>query len=151
MQKIPNPNKLLVCVIVAAGLAVSTGSGCSPSSPPASKTAESKTVTPQKAVAGVGKRGQSLNETTGLARAITAGPATLLNFEQKAVLDIQIPQAIQLFKASEGRFPKSHEEFMQKIVEANRLVLPELPAGAVYRFNPEKGELWVYPEAEAPQ
>ncbi len=137
--------KLLVIACLVAGI------GCSPTTPTASAPATPTTVTAQKAVAGVGKKGQSLNDNTGIARAITAGPATLLNFQQKAVLDIQIPQALQLFNATEGRLPKSHEEFMQKIVEANRLVLPELPAGGVYRFNTEKGELWVYPEAEAPQ
>lgn len=137
--------KLLVIASLVAGV------GCSPTTPTASTPAAPTTVTAQKAVAGVGKKGQSLNDNTGIARAITAGPATLLNFQQKAVLDIQIPQALQLFKATEGRSPKSHEEFMQKIVEANRLVLPELPAGGVYRFNTEKGELWVYPEAEAPK
>lgn len=124
--------------------------GCAPeavstSAPPPAE------ITAQKAVAGVGKQGQSLRDNTGVAGAISAGPAVLINFKQKAVLEIQIPQALQLFQASEGRFPKSHEEFMEKIVTANRLVLPELPAGAVYRFNPEKGELWVYPEAEVPQ
>lgn len=137
--------KLLVIVSLVVGI------GCSPSTPTASAPAAPTTVTAQKAVAGVGKKGQSLNDNTGIARAITAGPATLLNFQQKAVLEIQIPQALQLFNATEGRLPKSHEEFMQKIVEANRLVLPELPAGGVYRFNTEKGELWVYPEAEAPK
>ena len=136
-------------LLVIASLVTSIG--CSPATPTANSPATPTNVTAQKAVAGVGKKGQSLNDNTGIARAITAGPATLLNFQQKAVLDIQIPQALQLFNATEGRLPKSHEEFMQKIVEANRLVLPELPAGGVYRFNTEKGELWVYPEAEAPK
>ncbi len=135
----------LGCAIVATSL------GCSPTAPTANAPAAPATITAQKAVAGVGKRGQSLNDNTGIAQAISAGPATLLNFEQKAVFDIQIPKALQLFQATEGRFPKSHEEFMQKIVEANRLALPELPAGAVYVFNTEQGELWVYPEAEAPK
>lgn len=136
------------CVLV---FALISSSGCSPSE--SSSTAAPQAappVTPQQALAGVGKQGQSLRDNTGVAQAITAGPATLLNFQQKAVLEIQIPQALQLFQASEGRYPKSHEEFMQKIVQANRLTLPELPAGAVYRFNTEKGQLWVYPEDQAP-
>ncbi|MCA9126409.1 MAG: hypothetical protein KDB22_04960 [Planctomycetales bacterium] len=125
--------------------------GCGPPAP-APLTDESDTaIEAQKAVAGVGKRGQSLNNETGVGK-IIAGPAkTLLNFEQKAVLEFQIPQALQLYKATNGYFPKTHEEFMKQIVEANRLKLPELPEGAVYQFDPEKGELWVYPESEVPQ
>ena len=81
-----------------------------------------------------------------------SGPASaLFNVQQKAVLEIQIPHALQLFEATEGRLPKSHEEFMEKIVKANNLVLPELPEGAVYKFDTEKGELWVYPEDEVPE
>ena len=104
----------------------------------------------QKAVAGVGKQGQSLRNDTGVAKMISGPAAALFNVKQKAVLEIQIPQALQLFQATEGRLPKSHEEFMEKIVTANNLVLPELPSGAVYRFNTDKGELWVYPKDELP-
>jgi hypothetical protein len=124
--------------------------GCQPNSPPAPTAEPPAEVAPQKAVAGVGRQGQKLKDDTGVARIISGPAASLFNFQQKAVLDIQIPQALQLFQATEGRMPKSHEEFMQKIVQANRLVLPDLPAGAVYRFDPDKGELWVYPEHEAP-
>ena len=74
----------------------------------------------------------------------------LSNVKQKAVLEIQVKQAVDLFRASEGRYPSSHEEFMEKCVTPNRIQLPELPAGAVYHFNSEKGELWVYPEDEVP-
>ncbi len=104
----------------------------------------------QKATAGVGKRGQSLEDNEGLAKMITGPASALMKVEQRAIFDIQIPHALNLFRASEGRFPNSHDEFMEKIVKANRLTLPELPAGAVYRFNTEKGELWVYPEDVAP-
>ncbi|WP_145074393.1 hypothetical protein [Aureliella helgolandensis] len=105
----------------------------------------------QQALAGVGKRGQSLKNESGIAKIITGPASALFNVEQKAVLEFQIPPAINMFKATEGRFPNSHEEFMQKIVKANSLQLPELPEGAVYKFNSEKGELWVYPEDQVPE
>ncbi len=137
------------------GCATLVGSlGCGPTSPPApapAPPAEASEVVAQKAVAGVGKQGQSLRNDTGVAKMISGPAAALFNVKQKAVLDIQIPHALQLFQATEGRLPKSHDEFMEKIVTANNLVLPELPAGAVYRFNTDKGELWVYPEDELPK
>ena len=134
------------------GMALLSALGCAPTptAPPA--TAENPTeVIAQQALAGVGKQGQSMQDHSDLQKIISGPAIALFNFKQKAVLEIQVPQALNLFRASEGRFPKSHEEFMQKIVEANRLVLPELPEGAVYHFNSEKGELWVYPENEVPQ
>lgn len=104
----------------------------------------------QQALAGVGKQGQKLNQQSDVQKIITGPAAVLFNIQQKAVLEFQIPPLLQAFKATEGRMPKNHEEFMSKIVNANRLKLPELPEGVVYRFNTEKGQLWVYPENEAP-
>ncbi len=126
--------------------------GCEPSPMTGGLTPapEKNEIVAQKAEAGVGKRGQKLQQHSD-AQKIISGPANAyLQIKQKIPLEIEIPHALNLFKALEGRFPKSHEEFMEKIVAANNIQLPELPEGAVYRFNVEKGELWVYPADEAP-
>jgi hypothetical protein len=141
----------ILIVLLSIGFIV----GCAEQAEQGAAVADAQTqpandILAQKAVAGVGKQGQKLNQHSDAQKIISGPAAALINFKQKAVLEIQIPQALQFFKASEGRMPKSHDEFMTKIVEANRLQLPELPEGAVYRFNTEKGELWVYPENEAP-
>ena len=47
-----------------------------------------------------------------------------------------ITHALNLFNATEGRYPKSHDEFMEKIVKFNQLTLPELPEGEEYIFDP---------------
>lgn len=105
----------------------------------------------QKAVAGVGKQGQKLREHKGVAKIISGPVSALFSVKQKAALEIQVTQAVNLFRASEGRFPKSHQEFMDKCVTPNKIQLPELPEGAVYQFNSKKGELWVYDEDEVPE
>lgn len=125
--------------------------GCDDTATPPAAEVEQPPVVAQKAVAGVGKEGQSLKDNTGVAKIISGPASALFDVKQRAVLEFQIPPLVQMFKASEGRFPKSHEEFMTKIVDSNRLVLPELPAGAVYHFDSSKGELWVYPEGEVPE
>lgn len=100
-----------------------------------------------KAQAGVGIKGRSLDGETGIGKMISAPAATLFTVKEKVVFEILLPQALNLFRASEGRPPKSHAEFMEKIVKANQIQLPELPAGMTYRFNTELGELWVDPVA----
>ncbi len=135
-----------------AAAAVALMAGCQETAPATSETAaQPANIQAQKAVAGVGKRGQSLQDDTGVAKIVSGPAAVLFKVEQKAVLEFKIPPALQMFKATNGRFPNSHDEFMEKIVKANRITLPELPEGAVYRFNTEKGELWVYPEDQAPE
>lgn len=126
-----------------------TALGCAPET---AKTdaGNTGTIAAQEALAGVGKQGQSLRDQSG-AQKILSGPlSAYLHVKQLAELEIKIPHALNLFQATHGRFPKSHEEFMKEIVEFNQIKLPELPTGAVYRFNTQEGKLWVYPEDEAP-
>ncbi len=96
-----------------------------------------------RAVAGVGKQGQSLNDEQGVAAMIVQPAKTLFAFKQSAVFEIQIPSAVKLFAATEGRKPNSHEEFMNKIIKFNKIKLPTLPAGEKYVYDPQEGELMV--------
>lgn len=96
-----------------------------------------------RAEAGVGKQGQSLNDERGIGAMIVQPARTLFAVRQRMVFETQIPKFMQLFKATEGRNPKSHEEFMNKIIKANYVKLPELPAGQTYVYDPQLGELMV--------
>jgi hypothetical protein len=100
----------------------------------------------QRAEAGVGKQGEKLLGHNQAQRIISGPASELFQLRQRAVFDIQIPQAMSLYKATNGRAPRSHEEFMKQIIEPNGIVLPELRDGMIYGFNPEREELWVYPE-----
>lgn len=95
------------------------------------------------AKAGVGKQGQSLQNETGVGRMIAQPAITLFAVKQRAVFEIEIPHAMQLFEALEGRKPKDHDEFMNKIIKANNINLPELPEGKIYRYHPDDAQLYV--------
>jgi len=96
-----------------------------------------------RAEVGVGKRGQSLNDERGIGAMIVQPARSLFATEQRVVFNIQIPKAVQLFEATEGRKPRSHDEYMSKIIKANLIKLPALPAGQKYIYDPIKGELMV--------
>lgn len=123
--------------------------GCAPA-PSNTASPDTGTIEAQEALAGVGKQGQSLRNQSDTQKILSGPLSAYLHVKQLAELEIKIPHALNLFQATHGRFPKSHEEFMKEIVEFNQIKLPELPAGAVYRFNTQEGKLWVYPEDEAP-
>ena len=93
-----------------------------------------------KAEKGVGVKGRSLDQHAGV---LVTPAKAYFSVRERAVFDIQIPEAIKLFKATNGNGPKSHEEFMAQIVDANQIRLPELPAGQRYVYDPEKEELQV--------
>jgi len=102
------------------------------------KPAEPEVVR-EKAVAGVGRKGRGYSS-GGL---ITTPISTYFHLKQQIAFDIQVKPALNLYKAQYGEAPKSHEQFMEKIIRANRIELPELPAGHRYVYDPQQEQLMV--------
>lgn len=63
------------------------------------------------------------------------GPLEILKKVRIQLPTLQIEHALNLYNAAEGNYPKSHEEFMTNIIQANRLVLPQLPADLQYQYD----------------
>ncbi|MEN6558797.1 MAG: hypothetical protein ABFC54_11515 [Thermoguttaceae bacterium] len=108
---------------------------------PKDASQETPAKTSTKAAVGVGAKGRY--DTSGPASVITVPVASLFSTKERLAFEIQIPQAMNLFKASEGRAPKSHEEFMERIIKEQRIQLPELPEGERYRYDPKSEQLMV--------
>ncbi|MDO5580646.1 MAG: hypothetical protein Q4G69_05895 [Planctomycetia bacterium] len=67
---------------------------------------------------------------------VTVPLATYFKAQEMVVFRMQIPEAMKLYKAENGENPKTQDEFMQKIIKANQIVLPTLPAGDSYFYDP---------------
>jgi len=48
---------------------------------------------------------------------------------------------MKLYKAEHEKAPRTHEEFMAKIINAGMIKLPELKQGCYYEYNPQTEEL----------
>lgn len=122
--------------------AVSGPMGVAPARPASPPPAPNPTLTPAplavKADSGVGAKGQGYGP--GI---ITTPVATYFRAKEQIAFRIQIPDAMRLYKALNGHAPKTHEEFMEKIIKENRIQLPELPPGHRYRYYPQQEELMV--------
>ncbi len=60
---------------------------------------------------------------------------------------IQVEHAVNLFYASEGRYPKDYAEFMERIIKENNIKLPVLPYKGQYKYDEATHSLvCVYPE-----
>ena len=46
-----------------------------------------------------------------------------------------IEHAVRLFEAENGQYPKDYDEFMEKIIRANKIELPVLPGGKKYEYD----------------
>lgn len=96
----------------------------------------------RKAEVGVGAQGQGYG--TG---AVATPIKALFNTKQRLVFEVEIPKAMQLYKAmNDNRAPKTHAQFMKDIIEDNHINLPALPPGQRYVYDPEKEELMVEKE-----
>jgi len=103
---------------------------------------EDNTVT-VKAEVGVGVKGSSYAKPTGGPMDIITVPISA-GFRAKERISFQyIDHAMNLFKAEHERVPASHEEFVMEILQKNGIILPQLPSGHVYRYDPSDGELKV--------
>lgn len=103
-----------------------------PAAPPA------ENVVREEAKFGVGKKGR--NYEAGI---VTTPVAAYFGARERVAFEIQIPHAMNLYKATNGSGPKSHEEFMQKIIKENAINLPQLPDGHRYVYDPQTEQLMV--------
>lgn len=63
---------------------------------------------------------------------------------------IQITSALELFRATEDRYPKDYDEFMARIIKENNIQLPVLPYKGKYVYDVENHELkMVYDREQA--
>ncbi|HID75061.1 MAG TPA: hypothetical protein EYP56_03590 [Planctomycetaceae bacterium] len=94
---------------------------------------------PPRQVADVGVTGRGRYK-PGL---VTTPVSVFFRSSEATVFRMQIPKTMQLFKASTGYAPRSHEEFMEKIIKANMIQLPPLPPGHRYVYDPKTEQLMV--------
>ncbi len=97
----------------------------------------------KKAKAGVTHKGEFAQSSEHPMSIVTVPLATYFSAKEKSVFDIQIPSAMNLYKATNGEFPKTEEVFMKEIIEANQIQLPELKEGDEYFYDPDSAELMV--------
>ena len=92
------------------------------------------------AVVGSGKKGHGYGG--GM---ITEPVRAYFRTRERIVFEVTIPNAMKTFKAidPDGKGPKSHEEFMERIVKENSIELPSLPEGHQYRYDPETEGLMI--------
>ena len=126
---------------------------CRPSAPTSAKRAGGTAGTETDSVAlrsgatervvagvGVGQRGRSLDNRSG---PVVEPIKSLVATKERLAFDVQLKHAMNLYKATHGRLPQSHDEFMTQIVAFNKIKLPVLPKGHKYLFDPQRGELMV--------
>ena len=93
-----------------------------------------------KAEKGVGIKGRSLDQYEGV---LVTPAKAYFAARERLIFEVSVPHALNLYKASEGQAPKTHDEFMEKIVQANQIKLPPLPPGHKYVYDAMTEQLMV--------
>ena len=81
---------------------------------------------------------------------IISTPISQYFLTQDRIVLQQIEAAMNLYKGEHGRIPATHEEFVIDIIQANNIVLPRLPEGHTYVYDPTDGVLKVRKPGNAP-
>jgi hypothetical protein len=77
------------------------------------------------------------------------GPLQAYGPIMEQISTMYIDHAVDLFQASEGRYPKDYNEFMTRIIKENQIKLPVLPGGAKYAYDVEHHKLKVILASDA--
>lgn len=54
-----------------------------------------------------------------------------------------VTQAVEMFRATEGRYPKDYQEFLSRVIQANKIRLPEPGKGLEYQYDVKNHRLVV--------
>jgi hypothetical protein len=92
----------------------------------------------EKAVRGSGAQGRNYG-----GGVITEPVRQYFLLKQATVFEMQIPHAMNLFKAEHNRFPKDWAEFKREIIDPASVQLPDLREGERYVYDGQTGELMV--------
>jgi len=113
-----------------------------PPQPPVPEPAQAKDNTTTVAAApGMSGKGNYGTPTANNPMEIITVPiSTMFRTKDQLVLQ-QIKHAMNLYEAGHGRLPATHEEFVIDIIQENNIILPQLPAGQKYEYDPKDGEL----------
>ena len=150
---------------LALFLALLLLAGCDDAVAPAARPKAAPAPTAAKPREILGKRTQDIKDdaaerktagaTTPAPRPIAKDPITLAGntyvtaIGQTAINNIK--HALDLYQASEGQYPQSHQEFMDKIIKANNMALPTLPYYQEYSYDVATHQLRIieYPDRKA--
>lgn len=116
--------------------------GTPPTLPPSPPEGTAPTEPPPGYVrerAGVGATGKG-NYRPGI---LTTPLSVYFRAQERIIFESQIPHALQLYHATNGRYPASWEEFEREILVPNGIRLPTLPPGHRYHYDPQTGQLMV--------
>lgn len=96
------------------------------------------------------KAGVKVSDSTINATDPITAPTSAYGPMLERISKTHIEHAVNLFHATEDRYPKDLDEFMQKIIKANNIQLPVLPGGKLYQYDVENHKLVVVEAPGAP-
>ena len=102
----------------------------------------------------IGKKTQDIGEFNPAAGAVVSdskindmnpitAPVSAYGPMLEKISKTHIEHALNLYNATEGRYPASYDEFMTHIIKANNIQLPVLPGGKQYQYDVENHKLVV--------
>lgn len=107
--------------------------------PPPAPPAQQPEMVREQAKVGVGEKGRGVGD--GL---ILTPLKTYFAAKEMITFTIEVPKALEAYKIEhDGKTPPTEAEYMEKVIKANGIELPQLPAGHKYVYDVEKAELMV--------
>ena len=144
IERLANPKarsilsiKIAVAVVVVL---ISSFSGCG--EPQQAPPAKKDTGIIGKVTQDIGEAESGAEQADLQAKGMLAAPGAY-GFAVSEISKGQIKQAVELYRAETGEYPKDYDEFMNKIIKRHNIELPVLPGERQYQYDVKAHELIV--------
>jgi len=91
----------------------------------------------EKAGVGMGRQGKGYGKDV-----VTYPLAAYFRMRERIFVD-QVKHSMELYKATNGHYPRTQEEFRKEIIKASAMRMAVLPPGHKYYYDAASGELMV--------
>lgn len=93
--------------------------------------------------------GRNVSDSKGTYSNPITGPLEMYGPMLERISKLKIEHAVRLYHAEHGEYPQNYDEFMTRIVKANRIKLPVLPGGLEYQYDEQNHKLVVVEKKQA--
>ena len=138
-------NRLYITLLATICISLTSLSGCFKDPNPAPPPQQPKEGIIGKTTTDIGEFDPNQHKPADLAvdtsRPLHAMTAGSYQYSAAELAKINIKKAVEIFNALEGRYPKDHQEFMERIIKENGIELPVISTKHRYLYDVEKHEL----------
>lgn len=139
--------RLILVLVLALVLLLTVIAGCRDTSPPQPKPKTQETLAKPKMTDKIEEFDPTADNEVVDSKVKISNPVTgaleAYGPLKQQISGMAVSQAVEMFRATEGRYPRDYQEFKSKVIEAKQIRLPVPGEGLEYQYDVQNHSLVV--------